>query len=950
MGRLDPRQLFCLLLRPLLKVGVERFEAVEHIIWQYLLVGDNAITAQILSQPNPHFILGKPEHIIQVLVVRYDIAEFRSSGGHRAVRQPRPTGRHLFCWVGAKLTLPPGPRPDLKMADPTALSPITERMPPILVSHGLNKTDRQYDEVAVSDIETYLKMRTDCYERTVPTEHDPKRIYNRVYIDVDGKPEPDILKHDFNTLHDNICDALNFAIDDDVCIMTASQWPSKLSYRIHYTKRHGTKAAIKHYAETVVYPKLAEALSAFAPLTWGKPEDETVRYLNIDKGLYGANRKMRMVWQSKDGEKRPLRMVDGTRSVEDTLITYIPADSELIPEPEAVAPPLTALDPSENVIVIKEENDGDLIAKLLSKLALKRCNDHDDWVRAGIICFNEGVPLKVWDDWSKKGSGYRAGECAKRWKSFKRGNISQATLWRWLREDNPTAFEALRGEREDIWRLMSNPSHAETARFFYNIKPEAYIYNESLLWFQLMPTGVWKHYEKIPSGLKFDIYQTMAAVAKDAWATLDPTTQDPVLKERNEGRTKAVKSFSKFVSTSFQVDGIMAFLSSLYNDDDLPKKMDESRHLFAFRNAVVDLDKGGEVRPIRPSDYVSLHTGYDYPAEPSEEAFKRLSDILYSIWEDAEILSYVLKTMATCLHGVRKFERFYVWTGRGGNGKSLLGDLTKRAFGDYFSSIPHSCLTKTSDKKDATNSSIATIKGKRFIQATEPESEDKLQVGTIKELTGGEEVIARQLYRAPVTFVPQGGLFLQTNNIPKLNRPDGGIQRRMRVVGFPFQFVDECVEENHRPIDVDLKDLINSSDELRAAFIHSLIKIFPTIGPLTEPKAIKELTSDYMDSNNPVKDWIAEHYKTGLDINDKRYWIESGELRRKFCSDTSMAESAMSSDKFKGYMLLLGVQQKRMGNKFSSQVWDEFSKTWIDADRKSGMFWMGIARQAACEA
>ena len=133
------------------------------------------------------------------------------------------------------------------------------------------------------------------------------------------------------------------------------------------------------------------------------------------------------------------------------------------------------------------------------------------------------------------------------------------------------------------------------------------------------------------------------------------------------------------------------------------------------------------------------------------------------------------------------------------------------------------------------------------------------------------------------------------------------------------------------------------STELRDVFIISLIKIYPTIGSAIEdPPQVKETTIDYIDSNNPVKEWIEENYKIGLNVEDKKFWIESGDLRRQFCSDTNTPDSAMSSERFKSLLTMLGVKQKRMGNKFKSHTWDEYSKIWKETERKSGMFWMGI--------
>jgi putative DNA primase/helicase len=168
--------------------------------------------------------------------------------------------------------------------------------------------------------------------------------------------------------------------------------------------------------------------------------------------------------------------------------------------------------------------------------------------------------------------------------------------------------------------------------------------------------------------------------------------------------------------------------------------------------------------------------------------------------------------LAVNLHGVKRFELVFVWTGRGGNGKGLLRDLRKRAVGGYFHSIPSECLTKRSDKKDAPNPPMAKAKGRRFVFAQEPDVGDKIQSSTIKEQTGNDEISARELYKNPISFVPQFGLFLQRNDIPALSAIHGGIMRRMKVVPFPVQFVDEPTKPHQKQKDINFKTKIMSND------------------------------------------------------------------------------------------------------------------------------------------
>lgn len=55
---------------------------------------------------------------------------------------------------------------------------------------------------------------------------------------------------------------------------------------------------------------------------------------------------------------------------------------------------------------------------------------YDDWVHVGMGLHAGGYPVQVWDDWSREGAKYQAGDCWKRWKGFKPGHgVTMGTVW-----------------------------------------------------------------------------------------------------------------------------------------------------------------------------------------------------------------------------------------------------------------------------------------------------------------------------------------------------------------------------------------------------------------------------------------------------------------------------------------------------------------------------------------
>ena len=145
------------------------------------------------------------------------------------------------------------------------------------------------------------------------------------------------------------------------------------------------------------------------------------------------------------------------------------------------------------------------------------------------------------------------------------------------------------------------------------------------------------------------------------------------------------------------------------------------------------------------------------------------------------VREYVLKCLSTFLHGAVKQEKFHIWTGSGGNGKSKLIDLFSNSFRDYCCPLPVSHLTRERGRSEGANSALATTKNKRFVVLQEPEAGEELKVGELKMLTGGDTVPVRDLYKKQEYIKPQFKMVLTCNALPGLSSTDRGIRRRVSV-------------------------------------------------------------------------------------------------------------------------------------------------------------------------
>ncbi|MFR5585452.1 MAG: PriCT-2 domain-containing protein [[Clostridium] scindens] len=49
--------------------------------------------------------------------------------------------------------------------------------------------------------------------------------------------------------------------------------------------------------------------------------------------------------------------------------------------------------------------------------------DYQEWVNVGMALKHEGYPVDTWDAWSRNDSRYHAGECVKKWNTFRGSSV-----------------------------------------------------------------------------------------------------------------------------------------------------------------------------------------------------------------------------------------------------------------------------------------------------------------------------------------------------------------------------------------------------------------------------------------------------------------------------------------------------------------------------------------------
>ena len=587
-------------------------------------------------------------------------------------------------------------------------------------------------------------------------------------------------------------------------------------------------------------------------------------------------------------------------------------------------PSSRASSPNGRIFVQLDPEKKEYLKAHVMNLSIDRANDYTSWVQVA-LCLHNIHPdlLDVFLDFSAQNEAkYNEADCIQKWNSLTFRNdgdrLGEGTLRYWSREDDREGYDEI--EKSNVERLVlaacSGTEHDVAsviyAKFRDNYKCCDFKNNNWYRW-----TGhVW-HETDSGIDLLAKLSRQIAAIFFDKMTAIMNEMNNRQLLEcsgekqdkkdcgvceycrLNKQETGLKQVYVKLKTTSFK-SNIMKECRELFFDEEFIKKVDANKDLIAFNNGVLDMSKlikiksqSGEeetfeFRDGKPEDYISFSTGidydperayYDYPAWPEVESF------IKQVLPDREVRDYFLKHLATNILGGNTAQKFHILTGSGSNGKSMIMNLMSKALGDYACTVPISLFTQKRKGSGAAAPEVARLKGRRFVTMQEPDEAIALNTGLMKEITSGEKMYARDLFKSGSEFEVQAKFHLACNEKPKINTTDGGTWRRLVVINFVSKFVPTPSALNEYPLDESIQFKVNSVDWATPflAYMVQILKDGKGLRKLTAPQKVLEYTSEYRNENDGIAKFIAERIVPVDEIDqDENTRVDKNELKRAF--------------------------------------------------------------------
>lgn len=316
--------------------------------------------------------------------------------------------------------------------------------------------------------------------------------------------------------------------------------------------------------------------------------------------------------------------------------------------------------------------------------------------------------------------------------------------------------------------------------------------------------------------------------------------QEPDEEKRDE--------LTKFALQSESAHSIRAMLELAATEPEIsltPDGLDANPWLLNLQNGTMNL-KTGELQPHKRSDYITkiAPVVYDDSAEaPLWNKFLR--EVLN---DDEELIAFLQRAIGYSMTGdIREHCLFFCY-GQGRNGKSTFLDTIREMLGDYAMQADFTSFQAR--RSEGPRSDVARLHGSRFVPAVEAQAEKEFDVAAIKQMTGGDKVLARKLYEDFFEYKPQFKLWLAANHKPMVKEQTEAFWSRIRLIPFTITI----------PVERRKKNLVNLlREEFAGIFNWALAGCleWQKLRGLKEPERVLKATNAYREEHDILGDFFA---------------------------------------------------------------------------------------------
>tara|TARA_R110002072_G_scaffold250658_1_gene409400 strand:- start:44 stop:2884 length:2841 start_codon:yes stop_codon:yes gene_type:complete len=519
-------------------------------------------------------------------------------------------------------------------------------------------------------------------------------------------------------------------------------------------------------------------------------------------------------------------------------------------------------------------------------------NSYNNWIRVGWALKNKNKKLFLtWLKMSTKSKEFNWFEVPKfydMWKTFDENNpdgLTERSIMYWLKNENLTEYNKIRKNTVSYYieETIDKAADFDLATVLFHLYKDRFICVsvKNNMWYEYR-NHKWIENDsgntlrmKISTEM-YDLYQTKS---QSLIELLNKTDNSSDGHEKLLTKCNKVSDICVSLKRTNPKNNIMKEAKDIFYNKDFINKLDSNPYLLSFNNYVIDF-KEKTYRKGQPDDYISKSTNIDYiPYDNVKKNFQdtitEINNFIDSLFPHEELKNYMWEHLASCLIGTNLNQTFNIYTGSGCNGKSVLVEFMSRVLGEYKGVIPVSLVTKERGSIGSASPEVVQLMGCRYAVMQEPKKGDKINEGIMKEITGGDPIQGRALFKEAVTFIPQFNLAVCTNTLFDIKSNDDGTWRRIRVCDFQSKFTEipyEDFPKENYPYQFKIDRKLTEKFTLWAPIFASMLVdiAYKTEGKVKDVKAVTSTSDKYRQDQDYLSEFAKEKIHKQKDGKIKR--------------------------------------------------------------------------------
>ena len=321
---------------------------------------------------------------------------------------------------------------------------------------------------------------------------------------------------------------------------------------------------------------------------------------------------------------------------------------------------------------------------------------------------------------------------------------------------------------------------------------------------------------------------------------------------------KVMNEWRKFIKDS------RSHMSKVHMIDEFKKYVTIDHGIFDHDTMILNTESGyvdltnGELKDHDIDKMFSEQTTAEYSDNVDCPIWVKFLDQIFN--HDKDLIHYIQKAVGYSVTGSTAEQVLFLLLGIGRNGKSVFINTIRNILGSYAKQMSVESIT-VHNYGGSANSDIARLENTRLVTSSEANEGSRLDESLVKQLTGGDRILARYLYGQEFEYDPKFKIWMATNHLPFIRGTDEGIWRRIKVIPFNVQIPADKIDKN-------LENKLKSEWTGILNWIVQGAIMWQKEG-LKDPAIVKDASKQYRVSMDPLEAFLNECCVTGSNYEIK---------------------------------------------------------------------------------